>query len=161
MNLLPNTQITLRNGSIITLREIAALENNEYDNGITPVRDGNHIMYLQGDRGSRVLALIVGDYRLTVGEDSEILTVNGWKRAFKLQIGDKIKHRLPDPIKVKELRRVVGKILTYCVYTEKGSITITNGITIKTPNAIELLPTSIEALNAYKQAVEETSNDDH
>lgn len=162
MNIIPNTKVKLPVGSV-TLKSLATLDHNEWHRKCIQLADDNVLMYMVGDKSSKVMALVVGDERLMVGEDAEVLTATGYTRAHRLLLEDMIPGKLPVDKPITEMRRVVGSVLTYSIYTTKGYIELDSGAKIKTMSPLDVIPGAQELLNEFtgvSNAVKKTESTD-
>ena len=148
MNFIPATKLRTRDGSV-SLKELATLDHNDNHTGCIQLYGDNVLMYMTGDKSSRVMALVLNDRRLLVGEDTEILTTEGYTRVHRLLLGDSIPCRLPEPLKVTEMRRMVGNVLTYTVFTSEGIVELESGVVVKTGNPMKSISGAEDMLAGF------------
>lgn len=139
MNVTPSTLLFTDNGPVC-LKDIAVLDHNDVHNEGIVLTDKNTISYLQGDKSTRVMAIVIGDLRLMAGENTKVLMDDGeYKYVHRLLIGDKIRHRLPEPLEVTEIRRVIGSILTYVLYSPEGYVELSSGVRVDAIDPSDLI----------------------
>ena len=114
------------------------LNDKEYIECSLDLPNDDVLLYMKESESTAMLAIVAGDQKITVSAYTKIETTKGWVEARYLNTSSSLIHKLPTPLIVSEIRRLVGTVKTVSLFTKEGKeIKLDNGVVISTLKAPE------------------------